>query len=105
MSGNPYEVTQQAGSLTAASITGVTAASATTFLTIDKPRTMLSIVSSLNQPMIVLRNGVYWHYLPSSGAAIFDLGSDNQYLGVGVSFQAFAVSATATSGVLYGMAT
>ena len=98
--GIPYEVNQQAATAIAASIT----TSASTFMTIDKQRSLLSIVSSLNQPVIVNRNGFYWHYLAAGGSGIWDLGSDNAYLGVGVSFTALAVSATPTSGTLYGMA-
>lgn len=104
MAGIPYEVMQQAGSLVAASITATTIASATAFLTTTKERAFLSIVSSLNQPVIVTRNGVYWHYVAVGGGGFFDLGSDNGYLGVGASFSVYAVSATPTQGTLYGMA-
>ena len=108
MSGIPYEVNQQAASPVAASITSVSASSPNAFMTMTKQRSSLSVVSTINQPIIILRNGVYWHYMPAYSttppSAIWDIGSDNGYLGVDVSFTVYAVSATPTSGTLYGMA-
>ncbi len=108
MAGIPYQVAQQAATAIAASVTSTSAASPSAFMTIDKQRQLLSIVSTLNQPTIVLRNGVYWHYLAAFSttplAAIWDIGANGGYLGVGDSFTLYAVSATPTSGTIYGMA-
>lgn len=99
-----YEATQQASELIAASITATSIGSATTLMTTDKQRRFLSVTSSLNQAVIVTRNGAYWQYLGAGAAGFWDLGSNNEYLGVSVVFAAYAVSATPTSGSLYGMA-
>lgn len=105
-----YKVVQQAANVAAASVTGLSEANAVAFFSIERRCQFLSLVSTLNQAVIVLRNGTYWHILPpatssSYPGAVFDLGSDSQFLHVGDSFSVYAMSATPTSGSLYGMAT
>lgn len=104
----PYAATQQAASVTAASITGTTAATAASFFTLTKRCAYLKIISTLDQAVIVLKNGGFWTTLPAASSAsypadVFDSGTDGEYLEVGDSFTTYATSATPTSGTLWGV--
>lgn len=100
----PYEVAQQSATLIAASITATSAGSATTLMTTDKQRCLLSVVSALNQPVIVTWNGEYLHYLAIGAAAILDVASDGGYFGASKALGVYYVSASPTTGSLYAMA-
>lgn len=106
----PYSVSQQAASVTSGSITGTTAASATSVFTLTRRCSYLKFVSTLNQAVVILRNGSFWTTLPAATSSFYpaditDIGSDGQYFDVGESFTAYATSATPTSGTLWGVGT